>query len=296
MKKLLTLTLVLSLLLCGCGKEESTETLSREDLIYGPAVEEPAPSDLVTIPEEQEAVTLPQGETTTLRVLKRMSVLNDDGVESWYREYEYDAQGRLAKEIEAGSGGESYRAEYVYEENRVTVTYSSSGNVTEVVTRILDEAGRLASSKAALPGETPYMVMEYTYDDQGNMLSCSMELEGESSIQSFTYTYRQDGKVIGEKEMLDGELVAQREYFYDDQDRLTESLSIDAAGLCYTTVHSWEGSTETVTTLDDQDNVTIVTVHTYDDQGNLLRDETQQEGTVISCAEYTYEDMEIPKN
>lgn len=289
MKRLLIYTLILSLLLAGCGGKEQPEELTPEDLIYGPSIE---------IPEDQEAVTLPPTEENTVTVLRlvRMASLDENGEERWYREYGYDEAGRLITEREVSSAGE--------ESYRVQITYASDGSGREVTTT--DSDGRVTLLREQWDGEGRVIRKEslwedqvehfttFSYDDRGNLIEEQTQFSDDPTVLRNEYTYDEQGNRTGHHEYDGDSLTGWQEMEYDEAGHclLTLSYGFDGA-LISRTQHDWEGSTEIRSQMDPGGAVYMVTLVTYDEQGNLLRKEIQQEGFVISCSEYTYEGVEI---
>ncbi len=307
MKKLLTLTLLLSLLLCGCAQEEPGETLSQEDLIYGPGVSAPEETVTITIPptdfipEDQEAVTMPREDMTTIRVLKRMARLDGNGAEIWFLEYEYDAQGRVLSETGFQNGqGQTHLAEYAYDgDTRIVTRTDSDGTVTQE-TETLDDHGRVIHHYFSEYSGDPIPATQYAYDEYGNLLSCAQWLDGEDIyVQMFRYTYTPEGRIDTAEEIQYGFFIRRMEYTYDDRGRVAEIRYYDDSGLYQSAVHTWEGCTQTVTFFDSKDALESVRVSTYDTDdtsGNLLYEETRQEGFETIRMEYTYEDLETSEN
>lgn len=291
MKKTLILLLTLSLLLCGCGKEPAPETAASTDA--------PEVTEVTEIPEDQEAVTEPPAEIPTITVTRqvRMAALNEDGEERWYREYTYDELGRLATEREViSTGEETYFATVSYADTEAGLEIrftDAQGNIS-TTRESRDEQGNVILKEFLLNDQVDYATT-YTYDDDGNLLSEQTHYSEDPALPRTEYTYDDQGNRTAQYEYDGEELTGWQEMSYDADGRCTETRSYGYDGeLVSRTEHSWEGNTEIRSRMDSDGNVYMVTLVTYDEEGNLLQQETQQDGYVISCTEYTYEHFEIP--
>lgn len=291
MKKTLILLLALSLLLCGCGKEPAPETAAPTDA--------PEVTEVTEIPEDQEAVTEPPAEIPTITVTRqvRMASLDENGEERWYREYTYDELGRLATEREViSTGEETYFATVSYADTEAGLEIrftDAQGNIS-TTRESRDEQGNVILKEFLLNDQVDYATT-YTYDDDGNLLSEQTHYSEDPALPRTEYTYDDQGNRTAQYEYDGEELTGWQEMTYDADGRCTETRSYGYDGeLVSRTEHSWEGSTEIRSRMDSDGNVYMVTLVTYDEEGNLLQQETQQDGYVISCTEYTYEHFEIP--
>jgi len=290
MKRIFALLLVLSLLLSACGKEEPSqkETNPQETL--------PPASETLSRGEE-EGIADP--DTKIVYLLVRSTVTNDAGQELSGKEFAYDdrgfcvserqysnvgdmgytclhtpdAQGRLCSSVYTEPDGTQYTIDY---------TYDSSGNlITETVTR-----------------EEITERTEYTYDRQGNYLTLKQYMGEELVVDySFSYTYDGQGRKVSLDEYLFGELMYHVTFVYDDQGRETGSTSTLSSGEVQSRTESqWDGLTETRLYFSGQDaEPFMVSVFTYNEDGNVVFEETRQDDTVINRAEYIYEPFEVVK-
>lgn len=292
MKKTVPFLIALCLLLCGCGAEEKNDT--------GKLVLDPTECTEATVatevPEGQEAVTEPTeaAQTQTVTRQTRMASLDENGAELWSRTYEYDSQGRLCGEREVDStGAETYSAVITYDEEGRTTTYTQSDGSGYSIQDQLDENGNVLFSQTFRNGHDEGYT-EYTYDQYGNQLSYRSVSGRDEMTFTYEYTYTAAGDVLTRREYMDGELIGWLEAEYDETGRCTDSVYYNADGTVSSSTHcTWEGSTETRTYFDEADEAYMIVIITYDAEGNVLRRESQQDGVVINCSEYTYESIEI---
>lgn len=294
MKKIIISLLILALLLSGCGKDTAPETSAPTPAPE--ATEITDTTEMTEIPEDQEAVTRPPAETETITVTRqvRMASLNENGEEQWYREYTYDDRGRLSTEREVSSTGEeTYRAAVTYTDTGREILYTYPEGRTATIRETWDAQGNIKLWEYIEDGETEYYT-EYTYDQRGLLTGDTTHYVHESAVPRNEYTYDELGNRTGHYEYSGEELTGWLEMSYDEEDRCAETCYYGFDGeLVSRTEHSWEGNTEIRSRMDPGGAVYMVILVTYDDSGNLLRQETQQEGFVISCTEYTYESIEI---
>lgn len=302
MKRIFALSLALCLLLAGCGREEAPETAQASAApTDAPAQTAEAPATADTGPEG----VLEDKATQTVYLLTRMSALDGSGSPVWYREYAYDA-GLLSAEFEYNSNDDlSYRKEY---------TYNGAGLCTEIHTFYLDPedpsvisehhiqyctydgAGRLILQETYV-NEVLNDRTECTYDDRGNYLTCKLYFGSELAYDwSYTYEYDAGGNILTREEFLEGELAYTFRASYDAQGRCTESTTTLADGTVEVScVMAWEGDTETRTYYDMENQVFLLTVSTYDEQGNLTFQENRYTDGSVVTTEYFYEPFEITK-
>ena len=291
MKKTLILLLTLSLLLCGCGKEPAPETAAPTDA--------PEVTEVTEIPEDQEAVTEPPAEIPTITVTRqvRMASLDENGEELWHLDYTYDELGRLISERDVSNTGEETSfatVSYADTEAGLEIRFTDAQGNISTTRESRDEQGNVILKEFLLNDQVDYATT-YTYDDDGNLLSEQTHYSEDPALPRTEYTYDDQGNRTSQYEYDGEELTGWQEMTYDADGRCTETRSYGYDGeLVSRTEHSWEGNTEIRSRMDSDGNVYMVTLVTYDEEGNLLQQETQQDGYVISCTEYTYEHFEIP--
>lgn len=291
MKKLIPIMLVLLLLLSACGGDEPAETTG----INGG--ESSQPTETVSS-EDPEGILDP--DTKIIYCLVKMIVTNDAGQELSGREYTYDETGFCTGERQ----------------------YSNIGGAANTRVNTPDSEGRIGSSEFTEPDGTQYTITytyddfdrvvreetvwdsglteltEYTYDEQGNYLTLKQYVDGEIAMDyAFSYTYDGSGRQVAMDEYLFGDLLYHVTFDYDDQGREIASVTSLVNGEIQSrTESSWDGLTETRNYFSAEETEPfMVSVFTYDDQGNVVFEETRQDEIVINRAEYIYEPFEVKK-
>lgn len=299
MKKLFPILLA-ALLLTACGGQEPEET--NVPTTTASTIQTVAPATDDTGPEG----VLENKDTQTVYLLTRMSVLDDSGSESWYREYEYNDLGLKAEEFEYTNTGDlSYRSVYTYNDQGLCTAMEThqmdsfdASKLASILTvkYTYDDQGRLVMQQS-YEADTLTGYDEFTYDEQGNYLTYKMYFGGELAYDwVYRYQYDEQGNILSREEMLNGELAYTLECKYDDQGRCMESVTRTADGFVDSRVTMvWEGSTETRSYYDMEDNLFLTTVSTYDEQGNLTYQESQYSDGTVTMTEYFYEPFEITK-
>ena len=288
MKRISVLILAFLLLLSACGAQESPETT-------GPTA--PPETESAEAAQGPEGVTDAPKDTVTVYVLTRMTQLDENGIGRWHREYEYDARGRRTWEYEYDSAGVMTDCrEYIYDDAGLLLATRvlRAGTESTTITYAYDDRGNLILQETR-EGDTLVSRDEFTWDDHGNQLSCKMYADGEL-IYDIAYAYRYDesGNILSREEYLDGALVYTVEFSYDSQGRCTESVTRTADGTVdMRSVFVREGNTETRTYYDMEGNACLTAISTYDDQGNLIFQESTYPDGTVTMTDYTYEPMEI---
>jgi hypothetical protein len=289
MKKLIPVLMILCLLLCACGKEQSTET---------------EPDSQQTVPATGE--TGGEGEgildpTTEIRYLiVKKIVTNDQGEELWGTEYSYDDTGFCTQEREysnVGSGAYS-RVNSPDALNRIgTSVFTELDGSQYTVTYTYDEFNRCIREDVRYEdGSEEYT--EYTYNDHDQYLTLRQFIGGELAVDyAFSYTYDGAGNQVARDEYLSGDLLYHVSFTYDAESRETATVTSLVNGEIQSRTEShWDGLTETRYFYSGEDTEPfMVSVFTYDDNGNVVFEETRQGDTVINRAEYIYEPFEVKK-
>lgn len=291
MKKLLPFILALLLLLTACGNEEPVETT------LGGSESTPAVSETVS-GGEGEGVLDP--DTRIIYCLVKMIVTNDEGQELWGREYSYDDTGFCTREREYSNiGSASYsRTNTPDALGRIgTSVFTELDGSQYTVTYTYDEADRCIREDITYEdGTTEYT--EYTYNDQGNYLTLRQFIDGELNMDyAFSYTYDGNGNQVSMDEYLFGDLLYHVVLSYDEEGREIGSVTSLVNGEIQSRTQSqWDGLTETRYFYSGEETEPfMVSVFTYDDNGNVVFEETRQGETVINRAEYIYEPFEVKK-
>ena len=123
-------------------------------------------------------------------------------------------------------------------------------------------------------------------------------IDGELAMDySFTYTYDGQGRQVSMDEYLSGELLFHVALSYDAEGREIGSVTSLVNGEVQSRTESqWDGLTETRLFFSGEETEPfMISVFTYDDNGDVVFEETRQGDTVINRAEYIYEPFEVKK-
>lgn len=295
MKKILPIMLSLLFLLCACGRTEEVPQPTEPEVIQTSPAETEATEPEVTEDPSQEAEgeTQTPGKTGSVYRLVRLTALDGTGSESWHQEYIYDDYGREIQTAQYMDGVITYSYTRTYTSGTEYSAISESGGDLSTIRCTLDDAGRALYRELSQDGAI-VEISEFSYDQHGNQLSVRTVYDGDESVYAYEYTYDADGNMLSRQEYLNGEAVGRLDMEYDAQGReiaSAYSYPDDTPGYC--TESTWEGSTETRISYDSEGNAYMTLITTYDETGNILSQETWQEGELISCTEYTYELIEI---
>lgn len=291
MKKFIPFLLILLLLLSACGDDAPVETT------LGGSETVPAGSETVSN-GEGEGILDP---TTEIRyLLVKMIVTNDAGEELWGREYSYDDTGFCTNEREYSNIGS---AAYSRVNSPDALGRIGSSLFTELdssqytVTYTYDEFDRIIREDIRYEDGTEEYT-EYTYNEKGNYLTLRQFIDGELNMDyAFSYTYDGAGNQVAMDEYLFGDLLYHVALTYDAEGRETGSVTSLVNGEVQSRTEShWDGLTETRYFYSgDETEPFMVSVFTYDGNGNVVFEETRQDDTVINRAEYIYEPFEVKK-
>lgn len=291
MKKLISLILVLLLLLTACGgkKPEQTNPTGGTDA--------PRPTE-TQAPTDSEGVLDP---TTEIRyLLVKMIVTNDLGQELWGREYSYDENGFCTGEREYSNiGAAPYsRVNAPDALGRIgTSTFTEADGSQYTITYTYDEFNRCIREDVSWDGEL-LEYTEYSYNEQGNYLTLKQYIGGELVVDySFSYTYDGQGNQVSMDEYFFGELMNHVATVYDADGReLATTTTLVNGEIMGRTESQWDGLTETRLYFSgDETEPFMISVFTYDDQGNVVFEETSQDGEILNRSEYIYEPFEVKK-
>lgn len=292
MKKLIPLILILCLLLLSaCGKEEPNQTETN--------TQEPTPAASETLSgSEGEGVLDPTTEIRYLIVKK--IVTNDQGQELWGTEYSYDDTGFCTHEREYSNIG---AGAYSRVNSPDVLGRIGSSLFTELdgsqytITYTYDERDRCVREDIRYEDGTEEYT-EYTYNDKGQYLTLKQYIGGELVMDyGFSYTYDGTGNQISMDEYLSGDLLHHVTFTYDAEGREIGSVTSLVNGEIQSRTEShWDGLTETRYFYSGEETEPfMVSVFTYDGNGNVVFEETRQGDTVINRAEYIYEPFEVKK-
>ena len=291
MKKILALILALSLLLCGCGRENSAETTLTPEETAAPTLETENSG-------EGEGILDPTTEIRYLIVKK--IVTNDAGQELWGTDYSYDDTGFCTWEREYSNiGSASYsRVNSPDMLGRIgSSLFTEADGSQYTVFYTYDDFDRCIREDVTYEDGTQEYT-EYTYNDHNQYLTLKQYMGGELIMDyGFSYTYDGEGRQVSMDEYLGGELMYHVAFTYDAEGREIGTVTSLVNGEIQSRTEShWDGLTETRYFYSGEDaEPFMVSVFTYDDNGNVVFEETRQGETVINRAEYIYEPFEVKK-
>ena len=291
MKKILALLLALSLLLCGCGRENPAETTLTPEETAAPTLETENSG-------EGEGILDPTTEIRYLIVKK--IVTNDAGQELWGTDYSYDDTGFCTQEREYSNiGSASYsRVNSPDMLGRIgSSLFTEADGSQYTVFYTYDDFDRCIREDVTYEDGTQEYT-EYTYNDHNQYLTLKQYMGGELIMDyGFSYTYDGEGRQVSMDEYLGGELMYHVAFTYDAEGREIGTVTSLVNGEVQSRTEShWDGLTETRYFYSGEDaEPFMVSVFTYDDNGNVVFEETRQGETVINRAEYIYEPFEVKK-
>ena len=291
MKKIISLILILMLLLSACGGKKPEQTNPTGGADVPQITETQAPTD-------SEGVLDP---TTEIRyLLVKMIVTNDLGQELWGRDYTYDENGFCTQEREYSNiGAAPYsRVNAPDALGRIgTSTFTEADGSQYTITYTYDEFDRCVREDVSWDGEI-LEYTEYSYNEQGNYLTLKQYIGGELVVDyAFSYTYDGKGNQVSMDEYFFGELMNHVATVYDADGReLATTTTLVNGEIMSRTESQWDGLTETRLYFSgDETEPFMVSVFTYDDQGNVVFEETSQSGVILNRSEYIYEPFEVKK-
>ena len=291
MKKNLALILALCLLLCGCGRENPAETTLTPEETAAPTLETENSG-------EGEGILDPTTEIRYLIVKK--IVTNDAGQELWGTDFSYDDSGFCTQEREYSNiGSASYsRVNSPDMLGRIgSSLFTEADGSQYTVFYTYDDFDRCIREDVTYEDGTQEYT-EYTYNDHNQYLTLKQYMGGELIMDyGFSYTYDGEGRQVSMDEYLGGELMYHVAFTYDAEGREIGTVTSLVNGEVQSRTEShWDGLTETRYFYSGEDaEPFMVSVFTYDDNGNVVFEETRQGETVINRAEYIYEPFEVKK-
>ena len=291
MKKNLALILALCLLLCGCGRENPAETTLTSEETAAPTLETENSG-------EGEGIL---DSTTEIRYLiVKKIVTNDAGQELWGTDFSYDDSGFCTQEREYSNiGSASYsRVNSPDMLGRIgSSLFTEADGSQYTVFYTYDDFDRCIREDVTYEDGTQEYT-EYTYNDHDQYLTLKQYIGGELIMDyGFSYTYDGNGQQVSMDEYLGGELMYHVAFTYDAEGREIGTVTSLVNGEIQSRTEShWDGLTETRYFYSAEDaEPFMVSVFTYDDNGNVVFEETRQGETVINRAEYIYEPFEVKK-
>ena len=263
MKRILAMSLLVCLLLCGCGTSGATPTEATDSPLQTEAP--PAttvPAETVDTPEPTPSEPSEQETTVTVYLVEKVSL-----VDSGYTEYCYDEDHNII----------SYKVFSI--ENDLMYT----GYFEE-----LDSHGMAGKFR-----------MLWEDDDEGEIHTLVWFEDGKLSEEQYSadfsghqYEYNAKGDVTEKREYFEGILFATTYYEYDDSG-LQRAYYTDADGLMW---YEWlaENGRITEKICYEEDGTKAYTYqYTYDENGNLTQEMISYEEEIFLSSAYTYKAVEV---
>ncbi len=308
MKRMAVLLAVLMLLLSACGGETAPETTQPTAAPAQAAA--PAEEETAAAPTEAETTAATEPPVKPLYRLQAKMRYDENGELTHVTSYFYDDQNRLLGYVTTNAAGEwEGSREYTYYEDYREFSsepYSFGGMTFQTSFReYLDEEGRERRIESYRNGE---LQTTETYNEQGMRQS----MIGNTGVT--VWEYDEHGNAVASLTGTDMDTLSKNmEHIntYDDQGRLSHRETKRYNGetgefettVFYEYQYEENKTTEILTYANETTSWvkggTITTVTTYDDQGNVLREEIRDEASVgeslyVPVTEYTYEAVEVP--
>ena len=210
----------------------------------------------------------------------------------------YDENWNLLLHEMTLNGDFTSKTEYAYSEDDTILTTTStsagSGTETSTVVRTFDEKGQIIRAET-YEGDLLVHTGEYTYDDNGEQTFVKATYPEENAVITVQRFFDDAGNLI--RYIQDtGYSVGRYEYGYNQKNqRIREEYYRDDKLLDYIE-YVWEGNVGTGTVYDADGTFISQKVLEYDDNGNLLRLESQHPTGItlsVSCYEYIGTDGSI---
>ena len=233
-------------------------------------------------------------------LIVKMIATNDAGQELWGTDYSYDDTGFCTQEREYSNiGSASYsRVNSPDMLGRIgSSLFTEADGSQYTVFYTYDDFDRCIREDVTYEDGTQEYT-EYTYNDHNQYLTLKQYMGGELIMDyGFSYTYDGEGRQVSMDEYLGGELMYHVAFTYDAEGREIGTVTSLVNGEVQSRTEShWDGLTETRYFYSGEDaEAFMVSVFTYDDNGNVVFEETRQGETVINRAEYIYEPFEVKK-
>lgn len=281
MKKLVLLSLLLSLCLSACGDDGETSQApvlnnSQSSISSQSPQEDPFKevNSLLDKGETEKAYNLLLGMEKTedvLAMLDRFSVepanikitYNDGSVDSL--EFIYNSFGERLKE-------------------------TLNGKIK--VYNTFDTTGVLLSSAKAQPDGTTFN-SAYSYDASGNLVSIKESIGTEVNC-TVNYSY-ENGKLKSESYNYANGLKIECAFTYDDKGREISETTVYSNGKTESIEYSYDASGNLVSEIYKEDNAETKLEHSYDQSGRLLKTACTENGTPSYTKEYSYSSQKLSK-
>jgi hypothetical protein len=226
-------------------------------------------------------------------------IYNDNGAAVSHEVRTYDEDGRLISSVYEGIGG-SDKETHTYDEfgREATTTYESTYNDGETenyyvntYTYDYDMWGQRSRIVCQGTGDVVYETV-YTYDDDGNMLMS--ETTDNSGRSGYYYTYDENGNLIKSTFAYEDEVMYATEYVLDADGNVVLTRELDGEGNVSSSQESKYTDGRVSQSTYTSGDYTSFTNYTYDERGNLIRYETQDNyGTYVANTIYNEKDLRV---
>lgn len=278
---LITLSLYMLVLFCGCGNTEKPEQTTEAPLVQETETVTEAPTEAEPVYEMQ-----------TVYLCVQEDMQNYEGGSN-RKGYTYDEYGRVKEYFMLNAdGSRAWVTEYTYDENGNNIEVRTGDSVSIMT---YDEAGRLIS-KLSYYQDEPGNEYHYVYDELGFVIEeTRIERYSEEKTYTFTMHYNADHAEATIDQFKNGEPNGQTRETYNAAGQVLTSNAYDANG-SWKHGKTWEYD-ETGRLLKEfnysrsETQADYEIIYTYDENGLLLsKNVDYYYGYLL---EYTYEPFEI---
>lgn len=254
--------LCIALLFTGCGNHAAVTTENMAENTVGESTEN-STEDSIENEADAGVIEIPEALPQNAAVYKAKSTYYEDGEVSviWMRSYDERDNILSEEKIDpvSGEGMGTLFGEHAYiynQEGQIQVEFF--GTVDSYETYQYHENGKIREHCRYTGGELEEK-KEYTYDDHGN------------EIKEVETRYFSEGEEPLVSEQITG-------YLYDDNGNMTESISYDEEGdvsfRCGFEYDEMNQMVKSYILKGDGTEYLTYEAYTYDDNGNLLREDT----------------------
>ena len=178
----------------------------------------------------------------------------------------------------------------------MTIIDKSGNETTQSTNTVYDENGNVASVEISV-GSNLVSRTRYSYDEQNRMTSANtVTTLGNTDIK---YTYDAQGNLTEQiKDDASQDTYIRTTYVYNDQGFVLSETSYDRNNEVMRSIRYTYNENNTVRTASGYDAegqpTGEVVICTFDEHGNMIREESVADGEVVQTIVNTYEAMEVP--
>ncbi len=226
-------------------------------------------------------------------------IYNDNGAAVSHEVRTYDEDGRLISSVYEGISG-SDKETHTYDEygREKTASYESTygdgENSNYFATTYSYEYDMWGQRSRVINQGVGDVVSEtvYTYDDDGNILM--QETTDNSGRSGYYYTYDENGNIIKSTFAYEDEVMYATEYVLDADGNVVLTRELDGEGNVSSSQESKYTDGRVSQSTYTSGDYTSFTNYTYDERGNLIRYETQDNyGTYVANTIYNEKDLRV---